>query len=480
MFGKNKFLFAVLFITILLRIPSLFEPYWYGDEGIYLTLGEAIRQGLVLYRDIYDNKPPLLYLLTALSGNLFWFRFMLLIANTATVYFFYKLAQNLLSCDKKIIKVATLIFAVLSSLPLIEGNIANAEIFMILPAIVGFYLILEKERLSFHILFTAGLLFSIAMLFKVPAILDFGALLFFLLCFKFRWQFFSKLLFFPLLLGFLLPLAATLIYFWSQNALSQYFTAAFLQNFSYLSSWQTGSHINWSPSTLSVRALILLVFLFLVWLWFKKDKTNFVLIPVWFLFALFGATLSGRPYPHYLIQLLPPSCLLVGGLCGKEIRRKIAFLVCLGLLVLALIYYRFWNYPVFSYYQNFTLFALGKGGQAEYFSWFNPKVPQTYNLARFLITHTNPRERVFLWGDSPMVYALSHRLPVGQYTASYHIIDLEAYNEVIGILQREKPRFIIDLDDETRSFPQLNSLLAQQYVFIQKIGQARIFSTTPY
>ncbi len=57
----NPFLLIIILLMILLRIPSLFEPYWYGDEGIYLTLGQAIRKGLLLYRDIHDNKPPLLY-----------------------------------------------------------------------------------------------------------------------------------------------------------------------------------------------------------------------------------------------------------------------------------------------------------------------------------------------------------------------------------------------------------------------------------
>ena len=39
---------AILMIlagVVFLRIPSLFEPYWYGDEGIYLTIGQAMRHG---------------------------------------------------------------------------------------------------------------------------------------------------------------------------------------------------------------------------------------------------------------------------------------------------------------------------------------------------------------------------------------------------------------------------------------------------
>ena len=94
--------FWLLFAVFFLRLPSLFEPYWYGDEGIYLTIGQGLRQGLVLYRDIYDNKPPLIYLLAALSGSLFWFRFILLVWSMMTVAFFSKLAKTFFSKNEKL------------------------------------------------------------------------------------------------------------------------------------------------------------------------------------------------------------------------------------------------------------------------------------------------------------------------------------------------------------------------------------------
>ena len=63
-----SFLSVVIFLIIILRVPSIFEPYWYGDEGIYLTIGNALAQGETLYRDIHDNKPPFIYLLALRAG----------------------------------------------------------------------------------------------------------------------------------------------------------------------------------------------------------------------------------------------------------------------------------------------------------------------------------------------------------------------------------------------------------------------------
>ena len=41
-------LILVCVVFALLRLPSLIEPYWYGDEGIYEVVGQAMshRRGL--------------------------------------------------------------------------------------------------------------------------------------------------------------------------------------------------------------------------------------------------------------------------------------------------------------------------------------------------------------------------------------------------------------------------------------------------
>ena len=65
---------GILALVFIIRIPSFFEPYYYGDEMIYMSLGQGVRQGMTLYKDLHDNKPPLLYLTAAASGNIFWFK----------------------------------------------------------------------------------------------------------------------------------------------------------------------------------------------------------------------------------------------------------------------------------------------------------------------------------------------------------------------------------------------------------------------
>src|SRR5690348_16102096 len=56
-------LIALILFCILWRLPSLADPPWLNDEGTYATVGRAIFAGEALYRQIWENKPPAIYLL---------------------------------------------------------------------------------------------------------------------------------------------------------------------------------------------------------------------------------------------------------------------------------------------------------------------------------------------------------------------------------------------------------------------------------
>ena len=170
---KYKYSILLILTFLFLRIPSLFEPYWYGDEGIYLVLGQAIRKGITLYSHIHDNKPPSLYFLAAFSQTVFGFRLLLLFFMIPTIYFFHRLSSFFLS--SKAAKIATFIFLVLTSIPLFEGNIANAEVFMLLPTLIGVYL-LAKSKPSINNIIISALLLGLAFTIKIPVAIEFAFL----------------------------------------------------------------------------------------------------------------------------------------------------------------------------------------------------------------------------------------------------------------------------------------------------------------
>lgn len=484
---KKYWLFLILILVLALRLPSLFEPFTYGDEGIYLTLGQAARKGLVFYRDIHDNKPPMLYLMAALAGSFSIYRLIHFFWSFITIFAFYRLSQILFKKNFLAIISSTAIFAFLTSLHNLEGNVANAENFMLLPTIVAFLIILRTKQTSFRAWLLAGSFLSLATLFKVPAAFDFVALMvisFFLFLEKKtkNYQQFVKNFSF-LLLGFLLPILTTFFYYAFQDALDGYLKAAFFQNLPYLSSWSASQpQTSGLPLALLTRGFFVFFLVIILLILRKRVSLAAKIILIWFIFSWFAALLSSRPYPHYLIQVLPALSFSFGLFFTKQktyLKEKIIPAVLFFVFISTFTTFHFWQYENLPYYFNFYQFALGKKSQQEYFADFDTRTNSIYQVVNYLKTHSLPQEKTFIWGNDPFIYALAHRLPVGRYTVTYHIADFNGYQETIAQLKKQTPRYIIVDPQEKQPFPQFFLWLNQEYALEKQIGDFSIYHRLP-
>lgn len=468
----KKFWLLALALFLFLRLPSLFEPYWYGDEGIYLTLGQAINQNQLLYRQIHDNKPPSLYYLAALTQTVFGFRLLLLLWMIPTIYVFYLLSKKL----SKFYKLSTFIFLLLTSVPLIEGNIANSEIFMLLPTLICLLLILKAKNPTSY--FLPGLFLGLAFTLKFPAIAELAFLFFFITVTalpKFK-LIFSRL--FHLCLGFIFPIFLWGLYFYFFGTLKEFLFASLLQNFSYLSSWTTGSHSgSATQSGLLGRLFLLLLSYFLSFLLYRRKIFNRQLLFLFALFfsSLFGATLSSRPYPHYLIQILPSFTILLTIFPNSSSKTKTVVLLSLFFLLFTVNKYRFYFYRSIPYYYNFYSYLFHLRSLTDYRSYFGDQVNDAYATADFIKQSTLPEEKIFIWADHPYLYALSQRLPIGRFTVAYHIVDFSGHQETISAIKAKLPRFIIYNFMPDRPFPELDQLLNRYYFLSQKFGSNLIY-----
>lgn len=471
----------IFFVVILiLRIPSFFEPYYYGDEMIYLALGEGIRQGIPLYLGLHDNKPPFLYITAAIAGNLFIFKVILAFWNLLTVYIFWKLVKHLFPKNIKVQNISTVIFGLLTTLPLFEGNTVNAELFMIGPVIFAIWIILSKTN-NFKDLIFAGSLFSVAALFKIPAAFDILGIIVY-------WAIYTKLSFkdvkefirksFFLSLGFIIPIGATFVWFYFSGSFKEYLIAAFLQNFGYVSSWRpSSSELSFVEKNgpLLVRAGIMFIGVVVLGLSRKKLSKEFILVSAWLLATLFAVTLSERPYPHYFIQSLAPVSILLGMLFTLKTVEQSLTVIPLTLAFFVPFYYRFWYYPTVSYYQRFIEFSTGKITKDVYFDKFSPYLNNNYQVAEFLSKSSSKEDSVFVWGnDSAGIYALSRRLPSTKYVADYHITDFSNPDEIIEKLSRDFPKYII-ISSNSNPFPKLNMFVNENYYIISEIGQSQVW-----
>ncbi|MGD9129563.1 MAG: hypothetical protein PVJ09_03695 [Candidatus Woesebacteria bacterium] len=518
-------LFLLILLLIILRLPNFFEPYWYGDEAIYLTIGNALRFGEKLYTDIIDHKTPIIYFLAKVPNQLS-FRFLNLLWTALATVSFYFLAKKIFK-KKSLSFFSTLIFVLLTSLPWFEGYIPNGELFVIGFVMAGAYLLsntnyfnnflkgkiiktkqlvqskksaskknqrslftLIKNKKEELLIFIAGCFFALAILTKVPALLDFAAFMaiaWFSLVNTFsfspkklkNWK--KQLLpqlkkFFILLAGVLTPILLSVIYFASKGSAKDYLDFGLLYNFRYASSWQ----LNFTNPVLifafSLKGkLILLSLLFFLLSFAKKLITpKAQLLIAWFALSLFASLLSNRPYPHYFLQIMPAFSLLIIYLLYSLLKiyqtkkKSLVNIVEISLASLLILIafasmklLKLGLHPVKTYYQNFYLYATRKLSEEDYYQSFNNLMRDNYKASK--IIQDKAEKRIFIWGNNPMLYAHSKTIPTGRFTVAFHIKDFNAYRETMDGIKKHQPKIIVVMKDEQDPFPEFYRYLYRFY-----------------
>ena len=463
------FLPFILLLTLALRVPSFFEPLWYDDESISLAAAQAIRRGQLLYKDIYDNKPPLFYLLLAVRPSLLWAKSLATAFVLSTQVFIFALARCWFSGKEAL--AAALVFGVLSNTPLFEGNILNGEILMIFPLVVGIWLgFSAPSEGSFLRWFLAGLFFGLATLIKIPSIFDFLAFLIFVAFFWKREQAgrsFGKLLLLGGGLG--LPWFLAFLYFAIRRGLSDFLFSVFLYNLRYVG---VGEGLFSSEIKFIVLGLLLSV---PFWLWRFRQQISFPtsFLVLWFCFSLSGALISGRPYSHYLIQVLPSLAFLIVHSI-LEVRfweRWLSSALCFLFFSLYL-FLPFYRYPVYSYYGNFVAYILGNRSENAYREFFDPRVERNIKIANFVKGVTEERDEILVWGDDPAIYVLSGRKPATKYVTHYHLAAAGCERGLGDILVRRLPSLIVVTGEEAG----LSRELLSRYSLVRKLAGAQIFA----
>lgn len=460
--ADGYFISLVAIIFSLLRIPSVIEPYWYGDEGIYEVIGLALRSGRVLYSQIWDNKPPILYLIYALfSGDQFSVRLASLVVGVLSVIVFFMITKKFF--EKPLAQyLSTSIFAILFGLPLIEGNIANAENFMVLPTLIALYILFCTKKNFIGFLF-AGLLLSVSFLTKIVAIFDLAAFA----VSVFTLRMFSEIRFdrdkiiaeikevilgiedeVVLGISFLLPIALTSLYFLFNHAFNDFFRATFAQNVGYVA---YGNYFIIPNGLLYLKLFFLFSSVMLAVRYRRTLERNGLVIFIWLFFSVFNALFSARPYTHYLLVALPSVCLAIGFILDNKKLMKVTIPVTLIAIALLLSTFKLNFRRIIPYYNNYIEYIGDHKSTEEYQSFFDRHTPRDYAIADFVKTKTEAGDNIFIWGDSAQIYALSGKLPPGRYTVAYHMTFYPgAIEETKKSFLKNSPKLIIQLKDDDK------------------------------
>jgi 4-amino-4-deoxy-L-arabinose transferase-like glycosyltransferase len=360
-----------------LTVLAFILPYD-PDEAIYKIIATGIVHGKWPYHDLFDHKPPLIYLWylpTALGAGIEFERVLAALLAAATVPVVALLARRWLSGRQT--SLAVIAYALLMANPAMLGT-ANTEAFLLLPLLASF-------AVGSPLL--AGVLLGIAVMTKPVAVVLAPVLV--LLWRKDTWR--------VAIGGFLVCLVVSLPFLpiWRD-----YWEANVSFNLRY------GRNLGYGNGILPLLALNPGVLIGALPLWYSALAGAFRqrnrLIWLWAACGVVSVKVTGLDWGHAYALLAPPAALFAGIGLESILQRRIAT-VMLGVMTAAVV--------------ALIIVAL---------PWSGARPPQA-----MLDTIHTAKGEVYVLGDKTQLYAYADRQPERRFFVSGHLVARRDWGEAM-------------------------------------------------
>jgi hypothetical protein len=461
------------------------------DEGAYATIAQGVLDGKVPYRDLFDNKPPLVYgwysLSFAIFGESVWapriLASVLLSLTTLAVF-----GQAKLVMPRGVAYTAAAVFALSTGLPWVALH-ANTEAYMLLPlvtSLIAFTLAVRSGRLWWFV--ACGALGGLAVMTKQVAMWNVLALA--VVAASWRPAEAESLLHrlrpaACILAGAAAAILAVALPFLVNGSANDLVYA----NLSY--NWLYVGAISMAQRFLNAGYGLLLFFgvaapvivaaiVGLLSLWRERRHRTYYAVAAWAAGSAVGVATGGRFFPHYFLHLLPALAILSAVVFYESWQRGGPTGVSKPVLAVAV------ALVVISAGTNAVLYAFPR--QAEHAvaaRVYHQKEWEQYGdeLGAFIKRRTEPGDTIFNLGRESYVYFYADRQPPGRYFNDWAVhYDDRNLEELLVDLRTEKPKYVIDSalqplfeDYDDSHPPALMRFIDENYRYIGQIYFADVY-----
>ena len=484
--------FGIVLLTIAIRLPSLIHPRAIDSEAMYSVVANEIVDGGQPYIDAVERKPPLLFWTYAaiftIAGKFNWpaLHLVALIWTLCTVGGLYVLGRELF--DRKVGLIAALFYTVFQSWWTWKNLSFDGEMLMNLPIVWAWAIAFRRTASRIRPeLFLSGVLLCGAFLLKQPAAIAAVPLGVYLLLPSYRASRSltatnSVIQAATLTLGFFLTLGCVTFILWRQGILDEAFYWTIADH--------DVPHVFWQKAVLTtltfVAACLPLVLGTIMScrngkeIWSERISERIALLGLLIVSAI-GAAAGGRFYPHYYVQLIPPLALLAAPYYAQLWSGKIQP--------------SHWLLRPLTTYAWLALTVVAFSIK-QWTGLASQRVP--FEAGQYLLTHSAPDERTFVWGQSPEIYLDAHRRPACRYITTFPLTGYVFGGPISGLDTRNRilpgawttlqqdfrkhpPAYIVDLSSRpgalypARDFPILAQLLRERYQPVAHTAEGLIY-----
>jgi hypothetical protein len=505
-----------LVVVFLRALPNLRYPIG-RDEATYCVIGQGLLHGQLLYRDLWDNKPPGIFYIYALIVKIFgpvmWcvgaVDILWLLVISCCIFYFARRSTG--------VPAAALAMVFNAARHCRQGYIhaAQPEAFLMLCIFAAYFLLLPGKGRSLIRALGAGLLLGAGFWLKYNAVAFFPFIM--LVPFmdfselgggegKVRllvsWrEWFRRTL--AVSAGFILVVAGVLAIFWWQGAwpalkevqfevLPRYgaLGSRMSSNFGIYALRQTGFHLDVWSEVMAAAALAIA--------WRCRELRRIAPVAFLALAGYIAVVMQLRFHPYFFETCYPFFAMFWGYVCVKtfegfqflrqflaqrqwKLARALLWVVLIGLASTLMpeeavrdaqqykLFADWWRNPELSY---------------DFYWWQLPieKLAGQYQVIDFLKANSAPQDEVYVWGTAPLINFLTQRRNPSRFVSNLALISVWAppkwRQELVNTLEEKRPRYIVvvrgdaiprvsfttwDSEQYLRLYPGLAGLLSREY-----------------
>ena len=441
-------LIGLLVLSFVIRWPFRQVPLE-RDEGAYAYIAWQMEQGHTPYKDMAEFTPPVVFFIyeicfATLGHSVMALRLFTTFYVLVVLILFYYLSRKLLGFPWSI--PASFFFVYLTIDPNMLSFTSNKEIFCLLPLVLGYLLLLKTlEGGKSYWCLLNGFLQGLG--FMLKQVLAFNFIFIFLVLiwiyYKRRKDQAWQMNILNLMSGFGLALLLFIVYFAWHKGLSDFLYWVLWYPF-YFSGYQQFGWISYLKRIIRIVSAIM-IFSWPIWVlafsslwgWWRQGRRELNIFLLWGLFVIFSVASGGRFREHYFILLIPILSVLAA--------YAMSF---------------WWNLSRRSYYQGalVVMACLPLYLASGYFSetpdtisrncyGLNPFV-EASTLAQYIKAHSDPDDKIFIFGSEPEIYYLSQRASASKFLMIYPATSsygetLVYQQEIARELVANRPRFIV-------------------------------------
>lgn len=476
---KNKEnLIIILFMAIMsffFMLKSPLHPWIGGDTGtddsVFKTVAFMMEKGYMPYRDSFDHKGPLLYILNWIGNKIssysgIWIiEFLFMIGTFCMIYKVSRLKCSINSSILVTMFSASLLFQYFKG-----GNLT--EEYAMLFIAIALYIFLDyllNQKVTRIRLLICGFSFGAVLLLRanmVPVWIVFCLFIFVQTLANKRWDALASFILW-FLGGMCIVVIPILLWFAANHSLFAFWESYIVFNKTYISveGGRAFSSAKWNSffSFFNTTAFIISFFTLAYMCKIRNKAINIVYI-IYMLTTLVLICLSGLTYNHYGMILIPAFSYPMASLFGEieEIDfAKIAqiFSIIIKVYLLAYIILPEWL-PIIS-----SMPAIYESREEEH------KSGLAVTVSSIVINNTDMDDAISVYGNWDLIYILSGRKHATRYSYQFPIghVMPEIMEKYMKALEEEQPKLIViqegRCDDNIMSFINNNKyhLLWTQY-----------------